>query len=65
MATKVYQDFVPPTELVEEPQCDTLLVYLPGKLILHMLLFTSSKFAFALVELQSLQLKSATWFLYY
>lgn len=30
MATKVYQDFVPPTELVEEPECDTLLVYLPG-----------------------------------
>lgn len=31
-ATKVYQDFVPPTEIVEEPQCNTLLVYLPGEL---------------------------------
>ncbi|KAL8090015.1 hypothetical protein AgCh_039469 [Apium graveolens] len=30
VATKVYQDFVPPTEIVEEPQCNTLLVYLPG-----------------------------------
>ncbi|WOG87755.1 hypothetical protein DCAR_0206986 [Daucus carota subsp. sativus] len=29
-ATKVYQDFVPASEIVEEPQCNTLVLYLPG-----------------------------------
>ena len=30
-ATKVYQDFVPASEIVEEPQCNTLVLYLPGE----------------------------------
>ncbi|KAK1382904.1 putative inactive protein RESTRICTED TEV MOVEMENT 2-like [Heracleum sosnowskyi] len=30
VATRVYQDFVPLIEIVEEPQCNTLAVYLPG-----------------------------------